>query len=108
MTVFTEDTFQRNSDNNIISHTNSDMTFTYSNFDTGNIMPFNREYSYDYFVAFGLKPSKKLPLTEEVTFTSGGSDTYSIDSSLLTYDDNNNITNFGDNSNYIEFEYIEL
>ena len=108
MTIFSEDTFQRNSDNNIISHANSDMTFTYSNFDTGNVMPFNREYSFDYFIVLGLKPSKKLPLTEEVTFTSGGSDTYSIDDSLLTYDDNNNIINYGDNTNYIEFDYIEL
>ena len=108
MMIFSEDTFQRNSENNIISHSNSDFTFTYSNFDSGNVMPFNREYSFDYFIAFDLTPSEKLPLIENVNFTSGGSDTYTIDSSLLTYDNENNITLFGDNTNYIDFEYIEL
>lgn len=108
MTVFSEDLFQRNADNNIILHTNSEMTFTYSNFDIGNIMPFHREYSFDYFVALELKISERLPLTEEVSFSSGGSDSYSIDTSLLTYDENNNISIFGDNTNYLEFDFIEL
>ncbi len=108
MSTLSEEIFQRNSDNNIMSHSTSDMTFTYSNYDNGNIMPFHREYSIDYLLIFKLKPSNKLPLMENVTFSGGGSDSYTIDSSLLTYDSDNDIINFGDATNYLQLEFIEL
>ncbi len=54
MSTLSEEIFQRNSDNNIMSHSTSDMTFTYSNYDNGNIMPFHREYSIDYLLIFKL------------------------------------------------------
>lgn len=110
MTVLSEDIFQRNSDNNIVSHvvTDNDMTYTYSNYDIGNVMPFYREYSFDYFIVFDLKPSEKLALTEIVTFSSGNSETFTIDPAELTYDTNNNIIRHGDATNYTEYEYIEL
>jgi len=109
MNIIQEEIFTRNSDNNIVSHTGvENMVFNYSNYDLGNVMPFHREYSFDYFIVFELKVSKKLPLTEEVIFSSGGSSSSSIDPSLFSYDNNNNIINYGDDTNYIEFEYIEL
>ena len=108
LSILSEDVFQRNLDNNIVSQTNSDMVFTFSNFDVGNVMPFHREYSFDYFIVFGLKISEKLPLTESISFVGGGLYSSTIEASSLTYDTNNNITNFGDGSDFIEFDYVEL
>ena len=72
-------------------------------------MPFYRNYWDDYFIAFGLKPSKNLPLTSTITYSSGNSSTHDIDPSMLTYDNENNIIHFGfDSENYYDFEYIEL
>lgn len=103
--LFKEDIFQRNADNNITSHVISDdnMTFTYSNYDVGKVMPFHREYSIDYLIVFGLKPSEKLPLTETHENTD-----YSIDPSELVYDSNNNIIREGNDMNYTEFDYVEI
>jgi len=109
MNIVFEEVFLRNVDNNIVSHSIvGDLVFTYSNYDTGNIMPFHREYSLDYFIALGLKPSNKLPLTEERAFSSGNTNIYSIDPTLLTYDNINNIIRNGDDLNYVEYEYVKL
>lgn len=104
-----EEFFTRNSSNNLTTHSgvgdSGSITFEYSNYDMGNVMPFHREYSIDYFLIFGLRVSDKLPLTE-VYNENGNSDTFTIDSSLLTYDNVNNIIIHGDNINYTEYEYI--
>jgi len=110
LATISENLYQRNNENNIISYTfGNNISYTYSNFDTGNIMPFYRNYWDDYFIAFGLKPSKSLPLTSTITYSSGNTNTSDIDPTMLTYDNENNIIYFGFNSeNYYDFEYIEL
>ncbi|SDR71745.1 hypothetical protein [Christiangramia echinicola] len=102
-------TFKRNSENNIVFFSDENIDFNYSNFDQGNVLPLHREYSIDYLLAFGLKPSKKLPLTQESIHSSGGNSQEStMDSSLFSYDQNDNIIKYGHNENYWEYTYIDL
>lgn len=111
MMIIREELFLRNTDNNLVRHSgvgnSGNITFEYSNYDLGSVMPFHREYSIDYLLIFNLKPSEKLPLTE-VYNENGISDTFTIDSSTLTYDSENNIINQGDNTNYTAYDYINL
>ncbi|MFD2541371.1 hypothetical protein ACFSSB_03505 [Lacinutrix gracilariae] len=110
LTTISENLYQRNNENNIISYTwDNNISFTYSNFDTGNVMPFHGNYWDDYFIAFALKPSKNLPLTSTITYSSGSTNTHDIDPTMLTYDNENNIIHYAyDSQNYTDYEYIEL
>ena len=102
-------TFKRNSDNNIVFFSDENIDYNYSNFDQGNVLPLHREYSIDYLVALGLKTSNKLPLTQESIHSSGGDPHEStMDSSLFSYDENDNIIKYGHNESYWEYTYLEL
>ena len=102
-------TFKRDIENNIVSFSDENISINYSNYDQGNILPLHREYSFDYVVALGLKPSNKLPLTQETIHSSGGdSEEITMDSSLFSYDENDNIIKYGDNESYWDYTYIEL
>lgn len=102
-------TFKRNSENNIVSFSDENIEYNYSNFDQGNVLPLHREYSIDYLIALNLKTSKKLPLTQESIHSSAGDPQEStMDSSLFSYGDNDNIIKYGDNENYWKYTYINL
>lgn len=111
--AFTEQTFTRGSNMNLISNTTGDgSTFTYTDFDSDKMVdPFGSvtEYFYaDYFRLFDLKVTNSNPLT--AIYTQGSvTDTYS---KYLEYDELGYVirTTFEPNStsNYTEHQYIEL
>lgn len=111
--VFSEQIFTRDSNQNLISNTTGDgSTFTYTDFDADKrVDPFGSvtEYSYsDYFKIFGLKVTKSNPLT--ATYSQGSVvDTYS---QYLEYDALGYVIRTTSQAvsatSYIEHQYIEL
>jgi hypothetical protein len=105
-----EQTFFRNSNNQLISNKTGGDIFEYSNFDSDKKLdPYGSVMEYDhgtFFMIFGLKVSKDNPLTAAYKFSGGG--TYS---NFLEYDQQGyvkkvsyNVAN--SNSNYSVHEYI--
>ena len=106
-----EQTFNRNSTNQLISNNTGGDIFEYSNFDIDKKLdPFGSVMEYEhstFFLIFGLKVTKDNPLTATYNFSGGG--TYS---NYLEYDEQGYVVKVSydepnSTTNYTVNEYIE-
>jgi hypothetical protein len=110
-TIVFENNFTRNSDDNIISISESNIVYSYSNFDTDKQNdPFGATMTYEYsdfFKVFNLKASKANPKT--VNYGQGGNS--GSENITMEYDSNNYVTRkdyVGNSSTiYVIHEYID-
>jgi len=106
-----EQTFNRNSNNQLISNNTGGDIFQYSNFDIDKKLdPFGSVMEYEhstFFLIFGLKVTNDNPLTATYNFSGGGTN-----NNFLEYDEQGYVIRVSYNepnstSNYSINEYIE-